>query len=190
VYCQSCRHNLSGLATESCPECARPFDPADSTTFDVRGRPSRSRHLLALAIGVGGAAAVGTASAFGFHLASNANDANSPQDALHTFLWIGFAGSFATALISALSRSWLAWIPLLAMGIVCFWASLVLGADRYYRVWQSIPNPTVEAYADSDPLFILVLGWIPAMIVELVLFGTCLLWCRVIFWMRQKPPPA
>lgn len=188
MYCQSCRHHLSGLASESCPECARPFDPADPATFDVRPLASRSKHPLALAIGVGCAAAVGTASGLGFNLAWNASHATSPQDALHTFLWIGFAGSFVTALIAALSRSWLAWIPLLAMGIVCFWASLFLGTAQYDQVWQSIPNPPVEAYADSGPLFILVLGWIPATVVELVLFGVCLLWCQLIFWMRQKPP--
>ncbi len=69
-------------------------------------------------------------------------------------------------------------------------AGLFLGTAQYYQVWQSIPNPPVEAYTDSGPLFILVLGWIPATVVELMLFGVCLLWCQLIFWMRQKPPPA
>lgn len=105
MYCQSCRHDLSGLATESCPECARPFDPADPTTFDARPHASRRRHLITLAIGVGGAAAVGTASGLGFDLAWNASYAGSPKDAVHAFLWIGIAGSFATALLAALSRS-------------------------------------------------------------------------------------
>ena len=190
MYCKSCSNNLSGLATESCPECARPFDHADPATFDVRPGVSRSRHLVGFSVGVGSAIVVGAATAFGFHLAWNANYASSPRDAVQTFLWIGIAGSFATALIAALSRSWLAWVPLLATGILCFWASLVLGIARYYQAWQSVPNPPEAAYADSGVLFPLVLGWIPGTIAELVFFGVCLAWCRVIFWSLRKPPTA
>ena len=190
MYCKSCSNNLSGLATESCPECARPFDPANPATFDDRPLASRSRYLLGFAVGVGSALIVGAATVFGFHLAWNANYASSPRGAVHAFLWIGIAGAFATALLAALSRSWLAWIPLLAMGIVCFWASLVLGMARYHQAWQSMPNPPKEAYADSDVQYSLLFGWIFGTFVELVFFGVCSHWCRVLFWSRQKPPPA
>ncbi|MFZ4575619.1 MAG: hypothetical protein ACOYN0_14585, partial [Phycisphaerales bacterium] len=92
----------------------------------------------------------------------------------------GLIAAFSAALLAALIRSWPGWIPLLTVGAVCFWASLVLGSDRYYRIWQSIPNPPEEAYADSGVAGALVLGWLPSVIVELVLFGVCLLVCRVI----------
>lgn len=191
MYCQACRYNLTGLGVGSCPECARPFDPADPASFDVRPRPSVRRLLVGLAVGGVCAMIVGAAAVFAFRAALRANYGFVPEAAFDAIFRVGLIAAFATALLAALNRSWPAWIPLLTVGIACYWASLVLGTERYYRVWQSIPNPPVEAYADSGVLFTVVLGWIPGVIVELVLFGLCMLVCRVIpALVRRKEVPA
>jgi len=33
MYCYACQYNLNNLGQNSCPECGKPFDPKDPTTF-------------------------------------------------------------------------------------------------------------------------------------------------------------
>lgn len=44
--CLSCGYLLRGLPQPVCPECARPFDPADPTTFDADPPGRRRRRLV------------------------------------------------------------------------------------------------------------------------------------------------
>ena len=60
---------------------------------------------------------------------------------------------------------------LILLGIVAFWASLVIGLVMAYDAWQSIPDPPDEAYYDSEPAFAFVLGWIPAIVFCGTVFG-------------------
>jgi len=36
MFCLGCKYPLDGLAEHRCPECGRPFDPADSTSFTLK----------------------------------------------------------------------------------------------------------------------------------------------------------
>jgi hypothetical protein len=36
MYCRKCNYNLAGNRSRTCPECGRPFDPADPTSFRVK----------------------------------------------------------------------------------------------------------------------------------------------------------
>jgi hypothetical protein len=62
-FCLSCRYNLAGLVTRECPECARPFDPADPTTtaehptLDERLLYARAAKVLTVAMAIIAAAA-------------------------------------------------------------------------------------------------------------------------------------
>ncbi|MHC4066328.1 MAG: hypothetical protein ACYSUI_17765 [Planctomycetota bacterium] len=57
MRCLGCSYNLEGLPENRCPECGRPFDPDDPSTFLARA-PSGKRHLLAAVVS-GIATAVG-----------------------------------------------------------------------------------------------------------------------------------
>jgi hypothetical protein len=38
VRCKTCHYSLLNLTKHRCPECGRPFDPRDASTFDVTVR--------------------------------------------------------------------------------------------------------------------------------------------------------
>lgn len=46
MLCLGCGYSLQGLDRNSCPECARAFDPSDPTTFDVKSSSIWRRHAL------------------------------------------------------------------------------------------------------------------------------------------------
>ena len=50
MRCLDCHYSLENLTENRCPECGRPFDPTDPTTFEGE-RLSRGRRVLLLAIG-------------------------------------------------------------------------------------------------------------------------------------------
>jgi len=50
MRCSQCGYRLEGLAQPRCPECARPFDPADDSTFDPNPVPrvAHPAHILTI----------------------------------------------------------------------------------------------------------------------------------------------
>ena len=45
-YCLTCGYLLRGLPDPRCPECGRPFDPTDASTYGSRGyAPALAAHL-------------------------------------------------------------------------------------------------------------------------------------------------
>ena len=50
MYCLKCDYNLRGLRSRLCPECGRPFDPADRMTF--REEDDRPRNSAWLTVGI------------------------------------------------------------------------------------------------------------------------------------------
>jgi hypothetical protein len=41
MFCQGCGYNLFGLTSPQCPECGRPFDPNDASTFYGNAHPPK-----------------------------------------------------------------------------------------------------------------------------------------------------
>jgi hypothetical protein len=70
---------------------------------------------------------------------------------------------------------------LLLTGILAFWSAVFIGSDLGYRAWQSMPDPPEEAFNDASALGALVLGWFPAGIFCLTIFGLV----RVIRWILR-----
>jgi len=56
MFCRGCEYDLAGIETLCCPECGRPFDPVDASTFTrlpgQLGRGARHAILAACAAGV------------------------------------------------------------------------------------------------------------------------------------------
>ena len=180
MFCSSCQYDLTGLGTGCCPECGRPFDPADPTTFETR------RRGLQAILGVGLALVIGIAAILGFWAALMPDYGYSRHAAFLTIFGIGLLAGVVTATLAAWNRSWLARIPLLVVGIIGVWLGLFLGSDHSFRVWQSMPNPPDEAFADTAPIGALLLGWLPGSIVVGIVFG---LSCLVLAWRRRRRRP-
>ncbi|MCP4835225.1 MAG: hypothetical protein GY895_10730 [Phycisphaera sp.] len=109
--------------------------------------------------------------------------------ALWTLFGVGFGVALLACILAAVNRSWLGRIPLLLVGILALWAGLLLGSDGYFRVWQAMPNPPDEAFSDSGPSFLLIVGWIPGTIGIIILFLPCLLAAEVIRLVRRHGDP-
>ena len=73
--------------------------------------------------------------------------------------------------LAARKSGWIVPASLLLVGIVAFWASLFIGLDKAYRAWQTSPDPPPEAFADPEPAFAFVLGWIPGALFCGMVFG-------------------
>jgi hypothetical protein len=83
----------------------------------------------------------------------------------------GLSVAIFLSYLAARKSGWMVPALLLLVGIVTFWASLFIGLDIAYRAWQTIPNPPPEAYADPEPAFAFVLGWIPGTLFCGLVFG-------------------
>ncbi len=177
MYCISCEYRLSGLEAGRCPECGRAFDPADSSTFDRRRRGPQAL------LGIGSALLIGGLSFFGLQQTILMKGLQSQFTAFWIVAGVGLAAGVAAAVLAAWNRSWLGRIPLLLVGIVAVWAGLAFGHDKYYRVWQALPDAPDEAYADSGPVATLLAGWIPGGIFVVGVFLPALL---VFSWKRKQ----
>ena len=178
MYCRSCQYDLNGLGTGRCPECGHPFDPADPTTFETR------RRGLQAILGVGLALAIGIAVILGFWVSLMPDYGYSRHAAFLTIFGIGLLAGVVAATLAARNRSWLGRIPLLLAGIIGVWLGLFLGSDHAFRVWQSMPDPPDEAFADTGPIGALLIGWLPGAIIVGVVFGLARL---LLAWRRRRP---
>jgi hypothetical protein len=84
-----------------------------------------------------------------------------------TFAVIYGAGLLlAIGLAAAAARPSRVWIRVLglAASIGLLWFALLLATHMHYGVWQSMPDPPEEAFADGAKLVTaLVAGWLPAL---------------------------
>jgi hypothetical protein len=175
MICRSCQYSLFELATGPCPECGRPFDPADPSTFETRRRGQQAL------LGLGLAVVIGIVMITAFWFAQTPDYGFFRHAAFWTLFGSGLVVGSVTAILAAANRSWLGRVPLLLVGILSVWIGLFLGSDKFYRVWQSMPNPASEAFADTAPIGALLLGWMPGMLVVGSVFGLSFLllgWCR------------
>jgi hypothetical protein len=77
-------------------------------------------------------------------------------------LLIGAFGCTWCAVITLKSEGWLGRIALGISGVCTLWFSLFVGVATHFDVWQAIPNPPSEAFADGAQLIGSVLvGWVP-----------------------------
>lgn len=60
---------------------------------------------------------------------------------------------------------------LLAIGVVAFWATLVIGSVMGYRAWQSMPDAPLEAFNDASASGALLFGWLPGVVFSFIGFG-------------------
>ena len=176
MYCIDCQYDLTEQIERRCSECGRPFDPAKRRTFQ------RSRRRLQPLVGIGFALAVGIAVIIGFWLAYKPDYGHSRFAALFTVVGIGLLGGIACGMLAAWNRSWWGRVPLLFCGFLCIWSGLAFGVDKYFRVWQSMPNAPDEAYSDAGAMVPFLVGWIPGGLGVGVIFGLGLLglglYCR------------
>lgn len=176
MYCPSCQYDLSRIDSRRCPECGRPFNPADPTTFDARRRGSQA------ILGIGLALVIGSAVILGFWAAWKPNYGYSRHAAFLTMFGIGLFAAIATAILAGRNRSWLGRVPLLLVGILSVWLGLFLGSEKGFRVWQSMPNPPDEAFADTAPMGALLLGWLPGAVIVGAVFGLS----RLVFGLYRR----
>jgi len=184
IFCRFCHYDLRSVLSESCPECGRTFDVTKPKTFSTMGK-APSFLLSLLVVFMLGIVAFFSLWSVAFTLSYGIDR------------YLAFWGIFGTALafgivagiLAALKRFLLIRISSIVIGVLCIWAGLFLASDKFYRVWQAMPNASAEAYSDSAPAGVLVLGWIPAIfLLSLVIMLTlCLRW--VLNSLPRKPPP-
>ena len=128
------------------------------------------------------AVAIGIVVILGFRAAYVPDYGHSRHAAFLTIFGIGLAFGTGSAFLAAINRSWLGRVPLLIVGVISVWLGLFLGSDKGFRVWQSMPDPPDEAFADTGPLGALIAGWIPGSIIVGIAFGLCSLF----IWLLRR----
>ncbi len=111
----------------------------------------------------------------------------SRHAAFLTIVGIGLVGGVGSAAAAAWNGRWLGRIPLLLVGVIGVWLGLFFGSDHSYRVWQSMPNPPDEAFADTAPIGALLLGWLPGSVIVGAAFGVT---AMVLAWRRRRRRPT
>lgn len=167
IYCRDCDYDLASLEAGACPECGRAFDPATPRSFARRPRGGTLRWFL---IGLGAATLLLVTTVLAWSLAYRFDYGTDRFLALFVLLGIGLTASLLAAVLAAWNRSWWGRLPILGVGILGTWIGLLVSSDLYFRVWQAMPNPPDEAYADSGPAGALLFGWMPGILVMVVLF--------------------
>ena len=178
MSCRTCGYDLKSLATSACPECGRPFDMDNPSTYD--SRPREQRLLIRVTASLAISLLCFGAMAGGAWIASRL-EFRSFHTAVFAHISLGATCALITAIAAACIPSRIARAILLVGGVLSMWPSLLLGFDRGYRVWQSQPDPPDEAFADGGPTMgAIFLGWIPSGMWWLASFGIALLVIRVL----------
>ena len=144
----------------------------------------RRRRRFQPLVGLGFAFLIGVLVIIGYWLSFQSDFGYSRFAALYTVSGIGLFGGIVTALLAAWNRSWWGRAPLLFSGFLCIWSGLALGVDKYFRVWQSMPNAPDSAYSDAGAMVPFLVGWIPGGLIVGVVFGLTLF----VLMHCQRPP--
>ena len=98
----------------------------------------------------------------------------------------GLAIATIASIVAGLSRGVLVPVIFLIVGVLSFWAGLFIGSEIGYQVWQGIPDPPPEAFADTFPMGALFAGWIPAGVYCAATFGLAGLARILLFQKRSR----
>ncbi len=101
---------------------------------------------------------------------------------------IGVLLATAFSLYAGKARGWLLPLLCLMVGILSFWVTLFIGSEVGYQMWQKVPNPPDEAFADTFPMGALLIGWLPGCLYCGFLFG--IMKSIVLLVSKRAPLPA
>jgi len=87
----------------------------------------------------------------------------------------GLAISFLILIVGSGCGRRILRLAFLAVAVFALWVAMWVGAEYGYNAWQSIPDPPDEAFSDTGPIFFLLVGWLPS----LVILGTAYLVLRL-----------
>ena len=169
MLCLKCGYDLAATESDRCPECGRVFDRTRPSTYRTWRRGPQGL------LGLGCSIAIAAVAATGFWFTLNFDYADDRHAAMAANLSVGVVAALLAAGLAAWNRSWWGRIPLLFVGALSSWVGLFLGSEMYYRVWQAMPDPPDEAFADTAPLGVLLGGWLPGGLFVAVAFVACLL---------------
>lgn len=172
MLCLTCGYDLAATESDRCPECGRVFDRTRPSTYRTWRRGPQGL------IGLGFSIAIAAVAVAGFWFTLNLDYADDRHVAMAANLSVGVVAALLAAGLAAWNRSWWGRIPLLLVGALGGWVGLFLGSDMYYRVWQAMPDPPDEAFADTAPFGVLLGGWIPGGLFVAVSFVVCLIAVR------------
>ena len=97
-------------------------------------------------------------------LASLNGHIEQPCVALVHFL-LGAVACIGCAILSLRAAGWWGRVTMAAAGVLTMWFAVFLGTVTHFDVWQAMPNPPSEAYADGAQLIACVVGgWIPGVL--------------------------
>ena len=184
MLCSTCFYDLRSVSSGTCPECGRHFVADDPRTFTgMRKAPS-------LFVGLAIVLLLAVVVSLGIGFAFSQNYVPNRHLAFWTVFGIGLAVGMVSSVYAASSRFILVRLGAMCVGVLSFWAGLLFASDKFYRVWQATPNASDEAYSDSAPAGVLVLGWLPAIVFVsvVILLTLCVRW--VLRSLTPKVPPA
>lgn len=112
-------------------------------------------------------------------------DTSPYDDVFWPIFGTGLIIAFVTSTAAAWSRNLVLPLVLLPLGVIAFWATIFLGSDLGYRAWQGISDPPDEAFSDSAPAGLMILGWIPGGMFCVFVFAVNWL-IRLPFFLKSK----
>ncbi|HAW95435.1 MAG TPA: hypothetical protein DCX60_04085 [Phycisphaerales bacterium] len=184
IHCASCFYDLRAVSSGPCPECGRHFEVANPRTF------TRMRKAPSLLAGLAIVLLLAVVASLGIGFAFFQSYVPDRHLAFWTIFGVGLAVGTVSSVHAASSRFLFVRLCAMCVGVLCFWVGLLFASDKFYRVWQASPNASDEAYSDSAPAGVLVLGWLPAIVfvTVVILLTFCARWLLRAF--TRKTPPA
>ena len=81
-------------------------------------------------------------------------------------LLVGVVACIGCAMLTHRVAGWRGRLAFAAAGVLGMWVAVFLGVATHFDVWQGMPAPPSEAYADGAQLVASVVGgWIPGLLV-------------------------